>query len=322
VTARRLVSIVIPCYDEVEVFPLLRRRLERTADDLASEADVEMIFVDDGSDDGTWDAIREFARADARVRGVLFSRNFGHQFAITCGYDLARGDAVVSIDADLQDPPELIPEMVNRWRAGADIVYAVRNRRRGESRLKLWTAALFYRVLHLLGARFIRQDSGDFRLMSRRALMALGSMRETHRFIRGMVGWIGFRQDEIRYDRDPRAGGRTKYPLSRMIRLAFDASVSFSMVPLRIAYATALLLSLVIFGYLAYTAIRIVFFGEELVRGWLSLILATTGFGALTLVCVGLLGEYVGRIYEQVKARPLYWVAEAVGRTTEREPTH
>ena len=303
-----LVSIVVPCYNEEEVFPLLREALEGVAAKLQPAHRVELVFVDDGSTDATWKAIEAFAADDDRVAGLSLSRNFGHQMALTCGYDAAQGDAIVAMDADLQDPPEVILEMVERWQAGADIVFATRTAREGESGFKLWTAALFYRLMHRLGATHVKENSGDFRLMSRRALNALGSMREQHRFLRGMVGWLGFRTDEVDYVRKKRQAGRTKYHFRNMLRLAVDASVSFSIVPLRMTFVFATLLSLVVFVYLAYAGTRYLFFGAELVPGWTSLVLITMLFGVVNLLSLGILGEYVGRIYEQAKGRPLYLI--------------
>lgn len=314
---RRLLSIVVPCHEEEEVFPLLEKALTRIADKLEAEIQVELILIDDGSRDSTWELIQYFAERDPRVRGISLSRNFGHQMALTCGYDMARGDAVVCMDADLQDPPEVILEMFQRWQEGADIVYGLRTHRSGETRFKLWTAAVFYRLIRILGATEVRPNVGDFRLMSRRALEALGGMREQHRFIRGMVGWVGFRTAEVSYERLARAAGETKYPLRKMVRLAVDATVSFSTVPLRMTFVFAALISAIIFVYLGFAATRYLFADAPLVPGWTSLILAIMAFGALNLVCLGILGEYVGRIYEQSKQRPLYLIGETVSLTSD-----
>jgi dolichol-phosphate mannosyltransferase len=310
---RQCLSIVIPCFNEELAFPFLRERITLLADGLTDRFNVELVFVDDGSRDGTWTEVRRFAQEDERVRGIALSRNFGHQFALTCGYEAATGAAVVSMDADLQDPPEVVHEMIARWLEGADIVYAIRRSRAGESVFKRATAHLFYRMLHWMGARRVRRDSGDFRLMSRRALDALLEMRETHRFIRGMVGWIGFVEAEVHYDRAERVAGATKYPFRKMLRLALDASVSFSMIPLRVAYIGAFFVSAVFLVYLAVVVIRVTLFDAPLVPGWTSLLLAAVAFGATNLLCLGLLGEYVGRIYEQTKQRPLYYVKERAG---------
>jgi polyisoprenyl-phosphate glycosyltransferase len=313
--ARSLVSLIVPCYNESKAFPYLRTALADLANTLNRDFDAEIVLVDDGSRDDTWAQIQAFANADQRVRGATLSRNFGHQVAVTCGYDLARGDAVVCMDADLQDPPEVVLEMVAQWRKGYDVVYAVRAARGGETRFKLWTATLFYRLIQALGARHVKADAGDFCLLSRRALGALNEMREYHRFIRGMVGWMGFRTTEVHYQRRPRVAGTTKYPLRKMLRLALDAIVSFSIIPLRLSYVAAAMISLVIFGYLALVVVRHFFFDTVLVPGWSSLIVAIVALGGMNLVCVGILGEYVGRIYEQVKQRPLYFIREATGAT-------
>ncbi len=318
---RRLISLVVPCYNEEEVFPYLRASLASLADRLDAEFRVEIVLVDDGSKDGTWQRIRAFSQEDPRVRGVALSRNFGHQMALTGGYDLAEGDAVVSLDADLQDPPEVVLELVQKWKQGYDVVYAVRKTRAGETRFKLWTAALFYRTIRALGAAYVKPDTGDFRLMSRRSLDALQQMHEQHRFIRGMVGWVGFRTADVFYEREPRKAGATKYPLGKMLHFAVDAIVSFSTLPLRVSFVAALVLSISILGYLGYVALKHFLFGAPLVPGWSSLILATVSLGAMNLVCLGILGEYAGRIYEQVKQRPLYLVREVVRTPAHRTPT-
>jgi polyisoprenyl-phosphate glycosyltransferase len=308
VARREAISIVVPCYNEVTVFPYLQKELSELADRIVQDYDVEIILVDDGSCDATWEKICTFSAVDSRVRGVALSRNFGHQAALTCGYDLATGDAVVCLDADLQDPPEVVLEMIRRWREGADVVYGVRTSRDGETAFKLWTAKLFYRLLRAMGAKYVREDAGDFRLLSRRGLEALQKMREEHRFIRGMVGWIGFRVAEVTYERKARVAGMTKYPLRKMLLFALNAIVSFSAFPLRLAYVMAFGLSAMLMSYLVYTFYRHVLYQAELVPGWTSLILSIMAFGAMNLFCLGIIGEYVGRIYEQSKQRPLYLI--------------
>jgi len=303
-----LLSIVVPCLDESEVFPLLQRALVSVAKQMEPAFEVEFVLVDDGSQDSTWAQICAFSQLDSRVRGVSLSRNFGQQMALTCGYDVARGDAVVSLDADLQDPPELVPRLVEAWQAGADVVFAVRSRRRGDGLFKRVSAAIFYRLLRWIGASDVREASGDFRLLSRRALDALAELREQHRFVRGMVGWVGFETAEIEYERAPSAAGRSKYPLAKMLRLATDAMVSFSIFPLRLTFLFAGVLALFVLGYVGNAALQWFVFGVEPVPGWLSLLVSVMAFGALNLFCIGIMGEYVGRIYEQVKGRPLYLV--------------
>jgi dolichol-phosphate mannosyltransferase len=317
---RRLVSLVVPCYDESEVFPHLEQALGALADRLSREFAVEIILVDDGSKDATWTQIQEFARHDSRVRGIGLSRNFGHQAALTCGYDLAKGDAVVCMDADLQDPPEAVEEMVQKWKEGYDLVQAIRRQRDGETRFKLRTAAVFYRLLRAMGATHVTADTGDFRLMSRRALDALAQMREHHRFIRGMVGLVGFRTTEIYYNRGARRAGTTKYPLRKMLRFAADAIVSFSTLPLKLSFVTAVLISIITIGYLGVSVIRHLVWSAPLVPGWSSLILCIVALGASNLISIGILGEYVGRIYEQVKQRPLYFIQETTSAASAPQP--
>jgi glycosyltransferase involved in cell wall biosynthesis len=318
---RKTISIVIPCYNEAEAFARMREALVALADSLEPDFNVELVFIDDGSRDHTWRAISEFARDDTRVRGVALSRNFGHQFALTCGYDLARGDAVVSMDADLQDPPETVRQLIEQWLAGYDVVFAVRRQRAGESWFKLCTASCFYRLIRAMGAADVRANVGDFRLMSRAAVDALNRMREQHRFIRGMVGWVGFRTTEVLYDRLPRVAGETKYPLRKMVKLAIDAIISFSSVPLRVAYWTGVALMIASFAYLAYTVVQHWLFGVALVPGWSSLLVAVVAFGTMNLICLGLIGEYIGRIYEQSKQRPLYLIRDVIEATAGSAPS-
>ncbi len=318
--SRRLLSIVVPCYNEEEVLPLLREALIDVAGKLGADFDVEIVFVDDGSTDATWEQIRAFAVSDERVRGIALSRNFGHQMALTCAYDMARGDAIVCLDADLQDPPEVILELAKRWQDGADVVFAIRKSRAGETRFKLWTAALFYRMIRAVSATDVRRDTGDFRLMSRRALNALNALREHHRFIRGMVGWLGFETANVHYERRPRAAGGTKWYLHKMLRFAVDATVSISIFPLRLTFLFAGLLSLIVLSYVGFVVIRYFFFDVQLVPGWTSLLMSIMAFGAINLVCMGIMGEYVGRLYEQAKRRPLYLIREETAApSAERE---
>jgi polyisoprenyl-phosphate glycosyltransferase len=318
--ARPLISLVIPCFNEESVLPHLRAELTPLLDRLARDYDPEVLLVDDGSRDRTWALIREYAEADPRFKGVSLSRNFGHQAALTCGYDWARGQAVVAMDSDLQDPPEVVEQMLEKWKGGADIVYGVRDSREGEGLFKRATASLFYRTIGALGASPVRADSGDFRLMSRRSLEALKGLPEYHRFIRGMVGWIGFKTEEVRYVRKPRRAGSTKFTLRKMVRFALDAVVSFSIVPLRLTYISAGLLSLTVLGYLVWSLVSFLFFGGTRVPGWASLILAIVAFGTMNLICLGIMGEYVGRIYEQSKNRPVYLVVDSSQKPADSPP--
>jgi len=312
---RPLISVIVPCYNEQEVLPLLVERLRQLARTLAAEmdCDTEIVLVDDGSGDGTWSQIQSYADDDERIRGARLSRNFGQQAAMTCGYALANGDAVVCLDADLQDPPEVVPEMVMCWQEGADVVYGVRRKREGETRFKLGTAKFFYWLIRKLGAVHVRAESGDFRLMSRRAVDELLRLGETNRFLRGMVGWLGCPAAEVLYERQGRAAGKTKWPLRRMIRLAADAIVSFSQAPLRLAYHLATTLSLVFLAYLAWRMVAHLWFDEPLASEGPMVLLAVVLFGAANLLGQAILGEYVGRMHQQSLGRPLYIVQERTG---------
>jgi glycosyltransferase involved in cell wall biosynthesis len=303
-----LISLVIPCFNEQEVFPLLRQRFDSLLAKIPPDYKVEILFIDDGSSDQTWSMIENYARQEKRVRGLSLSRNFGHQRALTCGYDACEGDIIISMDADLQDPPELVLEMLEKWRSGADVVHAVRRAREGETYFKLATAKLFYKIIRRAGGPLIEDNVGDFRLMSRRALQAFNNMREEHRFIRGMVGWMGFQVERVYFDRPKRAAGVTKYPFYKMLKFAVDALVSFSSAPLRAAYLAAVFVSSVVIVYWAYVLFDHFFKGAQLVPGWTSLLLTSTLFGCSNLICLGIMGEYVGRIYDQAKRRPLYLV--------------
>jgi dolichol-phosphate mannosyltransferase len=268
----------------------------------------ELVVVDDGSTDATLERLRVAALEDRRVRVIALARNFGHQTALTAGLDAARGDVAVTIDGDLQDPPELIPELLERWRRGADVVSAVRSERSGESRFKLATARWFYRVFRRLANVDLPAQSGDFRLMDRCALDALGSMRERNRFLRGMTVWVGFRQDSVTYDRDARTDGRSKYSLRRMVRFSFDALTSFSQVPLQLAMLLGFALSLA--AFLGLPLVIVARYLGIFTKGVPTVLFAVLLIGGIQLITVGIIGEYVGRIYDEVKKRPLYIVRE------------
>ena len=313
-----LLSVVIPCFNEEEVIGETIKRLRAFCADLV-DLRVELIFIDDGSRDGTRALLREYARQDARIRIVAFARNFGHQIAVTAGIDAARGDAVVLIDADLQDPPEVVHEMIAKWREGYDVVYGTRTERPGESAFKLATARAFYRLLNRLSDVPIPLDTGDFRLMSRRVVDTLRAMPERDRFVRGMVSWVGFRQTPLPYRRAQRFAGESKYPLRKMLRFATDGILSFSIKPLQLSISLGLLaasLSMLGIGYALFLRV----FTSIWVEGWTALMIAVLFIGGVQLICVGILGEYVGRIYNEVKQRPLYVVQERVGFSTE-EPS-
>jgi dolichol-phosphate mannosyltransferase len=272
----------------------------------------ELVFVDDGSWDTTPELLRNLQLQDSRVRLILLSRNFGHQVAITAGLENAAGDAVAVIDADLQDPPEILLSFVEKWREGYDVVYGVRAEREGETAFKLWTAKIFYRLISCLSDTRIPLDTGDFRLMDRCVVDALLSMQERDRFVRGMVSWLGFSQIGVSYRRAARTAGETKYPLFKMLRFAADGIFSFSVLPLRIATWTGFAASAIaIFGILYSTYARL--FGSGLVKGWTSTVIAVLFIGGVQLVSLGIIGEYVGRIYGECKRRPLYVVRERAG---------
>lgn len=304
------ISIVVPLYNEELVIDAMAARLTAAMDKTGLA--YEVVMVNDGSRDRTAELARAICAADSRYRLVGFSRNFGHQFAITAGMDRCRGDAVVIIDADLQDPPEVIPELVARWREGFQVVYGLREKREGESWFKLITAKAFYRVLKRLTSVEIPVDTGDFRLIDRSVLEQLNSMRERSRFVRGMVSWIGFRQCAVTYVRHQRHAGETKYPLSKMMKFAIDGLLAFSQVPLKLASGLGLAASLVSFFAMVYGVVIKYVAPEKVIPGWSSTFSAILFLGGVQLICLGVLGEYVGRIYEEIKNRPLYIVAEEV----------
>jgi polyisoprenyl-phosphate glycosyltransferase len=304
-------SIVVPCFNEQECLRELHSRLSAAARAAVGE-DYEIVLINDGSRDQSWPVMRDIAERDGHVLAINLSRNHGHQLALTAGLDLCRGEKILIIDADLQDPPELLPEMVATMeREQADVVYGVRRAREGETRFKRATAAAFYRLLARATEVDIPVDAGDFRLMSRRSLDALLAMPEQARFIRGMVAWIGFKQVPILYDRKERFAGTTKYPLRKMVSFAFDALTGFSSAPLKLASHAGLWLaagSLLIVLYILYAwAI-----GRS-VPGWTSLMLVVVVLGAIQMFVLGMLGEYIGRLYNEVKRRPLYIIQEIAG---------
>ena len=309
-------SIVVPCYNEEACLQELHARLSRTATSVAGD-DYEIVLVNDGSRDRSWEIMRELAAIDHHVVAVNLSRNHGHQLALTAGLDLCSGERILIIDADLQDPPELLPQMMEEMdRRQADVVYAVRRARAGETAFKRATAKLFYRLLSKLAEIEIPLDTGDFRLMSRRALGALLSLPEQARFIRGMVAWVGFRQVPIAYERAERHAGQTQYPLAKMMRLALDAVTGFSTAPLRFASHIGLWLvaaSVLLVAYIAFA-----FLTGRAIQGWTSLMLVVVVLGAVQMFVLGMIGEYLGRLYIEAKRRPLYIVSEIAGRAEGR----
>lgn len=308
---RALISIIVPCFNEEQVIQAAYLRLVEVLTPIP-DAEFEFLFVDDGSRDNTLMFLRRLQAADTRVRVVAFSRNFGHQIAVTAGLEHATGDAVVLIDADLQDPPEVVGEMLSFWRRGVDVAYGVRAEREGETAFKLWTAKAFYRSINRLSDVAIPLDTGDFRLMDRKVVDVLLRMPERDRFVRGMVAWVGFRQEPVYYKRAARYAGETKYPLRKMARFAVDGILSFSLAPLRIAgwlgFFTATLAMIgITYALILRTTTHI------WVPGWTLLFIACSFIGGIQLVSLGVLGEYVGRIYGEAKRRPLYVVRERLG---------
>jgi dolichol-phosphate mannosyltransferase len=308
-SGRPTLSLVLPIYNEEEVIPELHKRLQEFLTSLALPA--EVVFVNDGSRDRSMELLREIAVGEPRYRIVSFARNFGHQTAITAGVDYARGKAVVVMDADLQDPPEVVLAMVEKWREGFDVVYGRRRKRAGETWFKLVTARLFYRLFAAMIPIEVPLDTGDFRLMSRRVVVALRELRETHRFVRGMVAWIGFKQTEVLYDRPGRFAGATKYPLRKMLGFAIDGITSFSVLPLRFATYLGMLMIVASLGVVVWALVA-KYVQHHVVEGWTTTTIMIAVFASVQLLMIGILGEYIGRIYEEVKRRPLYVVGDTV----------
>jgi dolichol-phosphate mannosyltransferase len=310
-----VISVVAPVFNEHGTLPELHRRLTAV---LAPLGDYEIVLVDDGSSDGSWDTLLELASRDAHLRLLRLSRNFGHQAALSAGLDAARGDAIVLMDADLQDPPEVIPQLVAKWRDGFDVVYAIRGERAGEPRLRLASISAFYRLLHRITPTAIPQNAGDFRLLSRRAADAIAAMPERARFLRGMTSWIGFRQTGVPYTRDARYAGESKYPTRKLVRLALDGITSFSTAPIKLV--TALGFALVVFCVvvLAWT-LYVRFFTSHHPQGWTSVIAVVLLLGGVQLLSLGVIGQYVARIFDETKQRPLYLVDEVVENVRETE---
>jgi dolichol-phosphate mannosyltransferase len=310
-------SFVVPVCNERETLDELYRRLVPVLDGLDGPA--EVVLVDDGSTDGSYELMLSLHERDERFKLVRLSRNFGHQIALTAGLDHARGNAVVMMDADLQDPPEVALELAKRWREGYAVVYAVRERRVQETRTKLVTAKLFYRLLGRLTDIDIPGDAGDFRLVDRRALRAMTSMREHNRYLRGMSAWVGFDQTGVQYVRDGRYAGRSKFSLRRMVRFALDGLVSFSTAPLRLTLNLGFLVSVLAF-LLGFAAVLVKVFGVYAVPGWASIIVAIALLGGVQLTVLGVMGEYVAQIHQEVKRRPLYLVRDRVGMEDVDDP--
>jgi polyisoprenyl-phosphate glycosyltransferase len=308
-SSRPALSVVAPCFNEEGVLPEFVRRVAAVLDGIGGTA--EIVLVDDGSRDGTWAVITEAAARDPRVIGVRLMRNHGHQLALTAGLSVCRGERILIIDADLQDPPELLPDMIQLMDQGADVVYGRRRKRAGESLFKRASAALFYRLIGRMTDVEIPSDAGDFRLVTRRVLDLLLAMPERHRFIRGMVAWIGGKQVPLLYDRDARAAGESKYPLGKMIRFAVDAITAFSVVPLMASMTIGWIMALVGLAFFAYSIVGWVL-GQNL-PGWTSLMAALGLLGGMQFLMLGIIGAYLGRLYDQSKGRPLFMIRDIVG---------
>lgn len=300
-------SIVVPVYNEEEVIHETYRRLTEVM--RSTKEAYELLFVNDGSRDRTAEIIKEYSEQDPTVVLLDFARNFGHQIAITAGMDYARGEAVVVIDADLQDPPELILEMIEKWKKGFDVVYAKRTKRKGETYFKKQTAAMFYRFLRAMTDIDIPLDTGDFRLLDRKVCNQMNSIQEKNRFVRGLVSWVGFKQIAVEYERDERLAGESKYPLKKMLKLSMDGITSFSYKPLKLASYAGVTLSGIGFIYLL-VVLYLKLFTDSTITGWSSLIVIQLFFSGIILIILGMIGEYIGRIYDETKNRPLYIVRE------------
>jgi dolichol-phosphate mannosyltransferase len=301
-------SIIAPNYNEARTIPEFYRRVSSVMDSLGEPW--ELVWVDDGSTDGSTQTLRELAAEDPRVRPVIFARNFGHEIAVTAGLDYSRGQAVIMMDSDLQDPPELLPELIEKWREGYEVAYAVRTEREGETWFKLFTASIFYRLISRITDVNIPMDVGNFRLMDRKVVNVLKGMRERHRFIRGMSSWVGFRQVGVSYRRAARYAGETKYPFKKMLRLALNAITGFSYFPLQMAtYLGFVSAGLAIIAIPIVIAMRL--YGSQAFFGQATTLIAVLFLGGVQLISLGILGEYIGRLYDEAKGRPLYIVREA-----------
>ncbi|GCF76535.1 glycosyltransferase [Bacillus cereus] len=305
----KLISVVVPMYFEEEVAQECYNRLKSVM--LQNDINYEFVFVNDGSTDRTMEILSEIAANDYRTKIVNFARNFGHQVAVTAGIAAAIGDAIVIIDADLQDPPEVIPELIAKWEEGYEVVYAKRKQRKGETWFKLLTAKYFYKFLNYMSDIDIPKDTGDFRIIDRKVADVFNQMTERNRFIRGMMSWVGFRQTYVEYERDERFAGETKYPLKKMIKFASDGIIAFSTKPLRIVMSLGLLSVLISIAVLLYT-ITVKIIGNDTQTGWASIMVAITFFSGIQLLGLGIVGQYIARIYDESKNRPIYIVKETI----------
>jgi len=307
----KIVTLIIPVYCEEEVIEECYKRIKSVMNSLTNYG-YELIFINDGSTDNTLNILKNIVTQDKRVRIINFSRNFGHQVAITAGLDKADSDAAIIIDADLQDPPELIPAMIKKWEEGNKIVYAKRVTRKGEKKFKLWSASIFYWVLKKLTDIKIPLNTGDFRLVDNRVVRELRKIKEKNRFVRGLSSWVGFQQVGIEYERDKRFAGKTKYPIKKMMKFALDGILSFSQKPLKIALNIGFISIFLGFAMIIYVFIGKIFFPAITMSGWASILIAVVFFGGIQLFTIGIIGEYIGRIYDETKNRPLYIIEEEI----------
>jgi polyisoprenyl-phosphate glycosyltransferase len=312
-------SIVIPVFNESSGIEQLFNRIKRVID--AIKDPCEVVLVNDGSSDGSPEILDAIHKRDPRFKVIHFSRNFGHQAAITAGLQYASGSTVTVIDADLQDPPELIPTFIAKWREGFDVIYGVRRTRAGETRLKLWTAKLFYRLVRSITQLDMPVDAGDFRLIDRKVVRAFLSLPERHRYVRGLVSWVGFKQCGVQYDRAVRFAGETHYPFHKMLKLAFDGVSSFSILPLRLATWLGFFAGVTAFG-VAVWALYLRLMTTQAIPGWTSMMLVILFLGGAQLVALGILGEYLGRMFDEVRQRPIYLVARVTGIVSARDAEH
>ena len=307
----KIISVVVPMYYEEEVAKECYTRLKGVLDKIENYS-YEIIFVNDGSKDKTLEILKDIAKEDENSKIISFARNFGHQCAVTAGLRYVTGDAIVIIDADLQDPPELIPEMLKLWEDGNDVIYGKRKSRKGESRFKLLSASVFYKTLNALSDVEIPKDTGDFRLVDRKVVEVINSLPEHNKFLRGLFSWVGFKQTPFEYERKERYAGKTKYPLKKMLKLAQDGIFSFSIKPLKIVGAMGILSVLISIILFVYAVLSYAFDWNNLVPGWTSLMVTMTFIGGMILISLWMIGEYIGRIYDETKRRPEYIIDETI----------
>ncbi len=306
------ISCIIPMYYEEEVAEECYKRVARVLEDLEKTYDYEIIFINDGSQDKTLEILKNIANENKKVKVVSFSKNFGHQAAVTCGLKYATGDAILIMDADLQDPPELLPEMLKHWENGAEVIYGKRKKRKGESPFKLLTAKMFYSTLNKLTDVEIPKNTGDFRLVDKKVVDVINSLPEHNKFLRGLFSWVGFEQYAYEYDRQERFAGKTKYPLKKMLKLAKDGIFSFSTKPLKIVGGLGIISVILSIAILIYAILSFAFKWNNLTAGWTSMMCTMTFLGGMILISLWMIGEYIGRIYDEAKGRPQYIVNETI----------